>query len=468
MFAALIFVICGLAVSAAIIPNANNAFLPTYLFSDLPLTPRIIGGYGTPFSQMGYVGYVENYDPSMKRGTSCNGCLIAPNVILTAAFCNVINGTVNKNVEDFNVGFFKSSFPTKTFPYSGLKAKQFIPHPDYNSTTYENNLAILILEEDVPPTDATTVKVLTGSYPEKSPALIAGYGITDPDDMKSTPSQLMHINLNLGSKSECKSRNPRFFDPNTMVCVPETSRTGICYGDGGGPVAIKDGNGDYALLGINSWRAYGPNNPLDKCATSGTTGYYTYVNPYVNWISRQAKLDISDFTVAYGSSSTISLDDSSMFVSSLHSDSSIDEGNNNNRSSNKAVIIGAVVGSVGGLLVLILIIYLIYMWRRKWRYASYPTQDNSAQKIPAANINNNNNMSNYNANLNFTPQNYQTNNSGNNHYSQNFGNQPADNQIQEAARNSAPMAMPIPMPPAYQENDPTVVSAEDNKVSEKQ
>lgn len=155
----------------------------------------------------------------------------------------------------------------------------------------KNDIAILILKEDVPANVAAPGKVYMSGYTEKAQVKAAGFGTTKPGDPMGHSDVLMEASLDLGPEQYCIGTNDNFF-PDNMVCTRGRSDRGTCWGDEGGPLAIKTNSSrnQWGLFGLYIFK-YGTTDPSgNRPAYPGSVTYFTHVAPYVDWIAKEANL----------------------------------------------------------------------------------------------------------------------------------------------------------------------------------
>jgi hypothetical protein len=215
---------------------------------------RIIGGIPT-----------KDYPDCVAIGTDdgwcCSGTLVAPNVVVTAAHCEV-GGCCKRVLAGDDV--------TKTESAQVVQVDTAVSHPDYRPPLPTDDIAVLVLAEEIdakprPLADAT---MLDGAGSVR----LAGYGNTD---VLSTGGygirRLVDVPL--------ASSDPKFgADPETefVAGAPFLDRDS-CNGDSGGPAYVKS-NGSWYLAGATS-RA--TDSTIRPC---GDGGIYTRVSSYEDWI----------------------------------------------------------------------------------------------------------------------------------------------------------------------------------------
>ncbi|KAJ1801739.1 hypothetical protein LPJ59_000030 [Coemansia sp. RSA 2399] len=261
--------------------------------ADAQRTPRIIGGTPVASSDFTFIAFIEGYMEGV-GAFSCTGSLIAPSVVLTAGHCTYATDTTMFTASQIQVGFTHTRPPEDTL-YQGHSVSTIITHPEFSMDTMKNDIALLILDDTISTSEATLAKVYNGGVSAGSTITAAGFGVTDPYDQDSVPTQLMEVDLKTGTTSYCENIWPTY-DDKTQICTDGTAGKDTCQGDSGGPVVTSTGS-DVAILGITSFGPSTDDNPEGLCAQAGGSGYYTRVSAFVPWIAKSANLNVSDFAV---------------------------------------------------------------------------------------------------------------------------------------------------------------------------
>ncbi|KAJ9599077.1 hypothetical protein L9F63_010444 [Diploptera punctata] len=156
-------------------------------------------------------------------------------------------------------------------------------HPNYDPTTFVNDIGIIRLNEDVPfsdlvrpiclPLDAELQKRnFERNYP-----YLAGWGSLEFNGPSS--DRLMQLQIPVVSQERCKDALSRFktarIDDNVLCAGYARGGKDACQGDSGGPLIFPRGDRAY-LIGIVS---YGY-----RCAEPGYPGVYTRVTKFTDWI----------------------------------------------------------------------------------------------------------------------------------------------------------------------------------------
>ncbi|KAJ2725621.1 hypothetical protein GGI07_001121 [Coemansia sp. Benny D115] len=289
---------------------------------DFTGVPRIVGGTPAPAQEYRFITYIETY--SILYGAyTCTGSLIAPNVVLTAAHCTFANSFTRHAAEDFQVGFTHKT-PDPMVAYKGYSVAKVIAHPKFTMASLKNDIAVLILNDTIPDTVASKVKVYVGEYYLDTPIQAAGFGMTDPSDHFSLPESLMKVDLHVGPTKLC-SKNSGIFDHDYMICTDGTPGKDTCNGDSGGPLttSVDNGSDRLALIGLTSFGSVVPDDPNGSCAMAGASGFYTRVGSYIDWISGVSGLNIKSFTVT----------NKTKHAEEVQSDSDLDEASNSDSDS---------------------------------------------------------------------------------------------------------------------------------------
>lgn len=264
--------------------------------------PRIINGNIASEAQMPWQVALVTNPLDAYQSYICSGSLIADRWVVTAAHCAeqlkkldknyyVLVGT--NNLQDSQQGQI-------------IKVKQAYIHEQYNNRIYDNDLALLKLQQPVDfikcGKNCQTIDLINSiiekqNAPIASPVQIAGWGVLE--DCENSQSEICQ------QYSEKMIRNPQLY-PTTlryttlklthclsssslyqaeqittnMLCAEspvQTQPADTCFGDSGAGLTIQNGLDKPYLLGIASWGV--------GCAKSGYPGVYTRVANYNNWIN---------------------------------------------------------------------------------------------------------------------------------------------------------------------------------------
>lgn len=227
-------------------------------------------------------------NPKPTKQIICTGTLISDHSVITAAHCfntksipsitYIIASTdlycssgYNKNLSfeassvTIHPQYVKDSEPSKDEPYYDLAVVKFkgILPPKFKplslSTLPINNL----------PTSGLEI-------------LMAGYGKTATNDSSypelrlatKTASQVF-----LAKTDNVSGKLINLVSDMSLFGVRQTDAHGVCSGDSGGPLLIKNNN-EYQILGVASYIEGFSKNTL--CENSNS--YYTYTENYLDWI----------------------------------------------------------------------------------------------------------------------------------------------------------------------------------------
>jgi len=259
---------------------------------------HIIGGMDAVEDAYPYIVSLQY----ISAGHSCGGSLIARDVVLTAAHCQI------KYLPLDNVAMGRHNI----FNYDDgedITIRKELPHPRYNEkTTSDNDFMLVFLDSAVAAANMNIVPVKLNSDPS-FPAVgqyakSMGWGDIDlRDDWNDDTTHdhtssdvLKEVDLTVISNEDCASGmvgqisiNGTTFSyldlyPNiteNMICVKGNDREDTCQGDSGGPLVVwsNNSNNDEAVqVGVVSWGI--------GCA-SGRPGAYSRVSEAYEWIQRE-------------------------------------------------------------------------------------------------------------------------------------------------------------------------------------
>ncbi|KAK9520323.1 hypothetical protein VZT92_020218 [Zoarces viviparus] len=172
-------------------------------------------------------------------------------------------------------------------------------HPNFQPDNYNNDIALLRLEEQVGFTEFIRPVCLPPPRNQDDPpsplpnslGVVAGWGISNlntssSSDPEMTSDLLQYVKLPVVSQDECEgsyaSRSVSYNITHNMFCAGflEGGRD-TCLGDSGGAFVMEDGvSRRWVVFGLVSWG--GP----EDCGSQRVYGVYTRVANYVEWIQK--------------------------------------------------------------------------------------------------------------------------------------------------------------------------------------
>ncbi|XP_056129395.1 trypsin [Lampris incognitus] len=227
---------------------------------------RIVGGYSPAPHSIKYIVSIQT-----TRGQHfCGGSLVNKYWVLTAAHCNIGADKMMIVAGDYSLSMYEG---TEQFFIPHL----LIPHPQYNSTTNNNDIMLIKLKAPVFLNGYVAVAPLPrqgASIAEGRVCRVSGWGFTSSSGGQ-IPSSLRTVKLPIVSIKKCNSSDS--FNGNitvNMLCAGYSAGgKDACKGDSGGPLVCEG-----RVYGLVSWGR--------GCADAQYPGVYTAVSKFRRWIDR--------------------------------------------------------------------------------------------------------------------------------------------------------------------------------------
>ncbi|XP_043836515.1 granzyme-like protein 1 [Dromiciops gliroides] len=239
--------------------------LVTLLQSPPTRAEEIIGGRETKPHSRPYMAFLK-FSNENGKGGRCGAFLVREDFLLTAAHCwgssiSIILGAHNIQ---------KSEKTQQLIP-----VVRAIPHEDYDSKTYNNDIMLLQLKKKAKLTRAVGLLALPRRKDRLRPrmhCIVAGWGNTRKEGFSD---KLQEVELKVREDRECMDRYPQYYKNSTQICAGDPKNQKASFGgDSGGPLVC-----DRVAQGIVSYGPKDGSNPR----------VYTRISSFLPWIKRTMK-----------------------------------------------------------------------------------------------------------------------------------------------------------------------------------
>ncbi|XP_045213760.1 chymotrypsinogen A-like isoform X2 [Mercenaria mercenaria] len=241
-----------------------------------PKTSRIVGGtVAVPGSWPWMTLIADSFG-----FISGSGAIIDSNVVLTSAqhFEGVGYSVFDLNLHNWRLYAGEYNIKTQDPHEKSYHIRRVVLHPGYNTTSLENDIALIITVEPIMWNDHTRPACIADgghTYTVGTQCYLPGWGSTETTGNEEVLNQL---NYPILDDSVCANHWTDFL-PYTEICAGyENQLKDFCGDDIGSPLMCKDQSGAWYVTGIASSGG--------NCTTADEPGIFEDVTMYTDWIKK--------------------------------------------------------------------------------------------------------------------------------------------------------------------------------------
>uniref|UniRef100_A0A3Q2EH61 Peptidase S1 domain-containing protein n=1 Tax=Cyprinodon variegatus TaxID=28743 RepID=A0A3Q2EH61_CYPVA len=249
-------------------------FFTAVVCGQAPLGSRILGGEAAPPGSW-------PWQVSLHISKHfCGGSLINDQWVLTAAHCVESFWNSPNNVSAY---LGRQSQEESNPNEVNRRASNITIHPDYNSSTVDNDIALIRLSEPVNFTSYISPVCLAASdstFYSGVESWVTGWGNIGTFEPLPSPGNLLEVEAQIVGNGQCRcdySDLGYISITDNMICAGfQEGGKGPCFGDSGGPLVSKQGD-RWIQAGVVSFGV--------GCAKPFFPAVYARVSQYNEWIN---------------------------------------------------------------------------------------------------------------------------------------------------------------------------------------
>ncbi|KAF2896511.1 hypothetical protein ILUMI_09660 [Ignelater luminosus] len=291
--------------SKFVIPSSNNSDneLPPDVtvhknFNLLPTECGIAGGrfvlgHRTSLYEFPWMALLNYRLATSGTDFRCTGTVINDWYILTAAHCLITSPTlqlISVRVGEHTINTdpdCEDGFGNRycADPVQDFEVAEVIPHPEFDSKTFENDIGLIRLAHrinttvySVHPICLPTTETVRYRNFENTNVTVTGWGITDTGRKSD---ELLYATVPVVSEEQCRNayQQRQVVVTRKQICTGDVNGDDFCHGDSGGPLEMVTYHNYRVKMIEYGVVSFGPGT----CG-QGFPGVYTRVDYYMDWI----------------------------------------------------------------------------------------------------------------------------------------------------------------------------------------
>ena len=238
----------------------------------------IVGGTITPFGSTQFAVALFRRFSANRSSYLCSASLVSPTHVVTAGHC-VVNEILNQPLAASQLFVRVGTNRIDDDSGTDIDLVSSTPHPDFDLDGFQNDIALLELEEpvDIEPIVIPTLSSSATRFPGAGDqSTVSGWGETF--EQSGASDVLRQVDLPVVSHLRCLPVFQQSLKNDTKFCAGGLREGGVdaCAGDSGGPLTVMR-QGREVLAGITSSGR--------GCALPGIPAVYTRVSEFAEWLT---------------------------------------------------------------------------------------------------------------------------------------------------------------------------------------